>query len=347
MTDTTDTTPTSVSDADETMRQAIVCFRNRMEAANRKFIQDRVDEIETLGLATEEEKLYKIRAYWGLCDVGKGGIPGCGGPMSPKRFREGLERRQVTRLADVPAVPHHQIDGIQQRASWNTEARQKLYLETVQQVCQAAAEEFAARYPDDDEPVGVIPPCDELACFLRHVNSVRDMDMRISGMAPFHPVLHLGGRREDDEDDDGDDLGVLGEKPRKALEEVQFTKIMTFGSVGHDIEVKVGFITGEGCDMDGYTEWFSAYLYCRRWVEDDDPRHRDWAWRIFFFDDGIENPRTLYGHYPRFDSISEFLDWYSSWPDYLDMDRLRRMFRRLPPGCDSDCESDCEGHEWP
>jgi hypothetical protein len=35
-----------------------------------------------------------------------------------------------------------------------------------------------------------------------------------------------------------------------------------------------------------------------------------------------ENPTELYGRIPRFDSIPEFLEWYS-WFDYLDMDKVR------------------------
>lgn len=44
------------TNADETMRLAIARFRSRMAAANQKFLQDRVNEIEAKGLATEEEK---------------------------------------------------------------------------------------------------------------------------------------------------------------------------------------------------------------------------------------------------------------------------------------------------
>jgi hypothetical protein len=26
-----------------------------------------------------------------------------------------------------------------------------------------------------------------------------------------------------------------------------------------------------------------AYLYCRRFMEDSDPSHKDWAWRVVVF----------------------------------------------------------------
>lgn len=96
---------TPVSDADETMRQAIERFRTRMEAANRKFLQDRVNEIEAKGLTTEEEKLFEMRSYRGLWDLGVGGVAVFGSPdVPPELVREAHELRQVTRLAEVPAV---------------------------------------------------------------------------------------------------------------------------------------------------------------------------------------------------------------------------------------------------
>jgi hypothetical protein len=38
----------------------------------------------------------------------------------------------------------------------------------------------------------------------------------------------------------------------------------------------------------------------------------------------MENPQELYVRQPRFDSVPEFLEWYSSWRSYLDMDRVQR-----------------------
>lgn len=44
-----------------------------------------------------------------------------------------------------------------------------------------------------------------------------------------------------------------------------------------------------------------------------DHSHKDWAWRVVVSDaEGVDNPMTVYGQKPRFDSIVEFLDWYSS-----------------------------------
>lgn len=55
-----DNMQTSDAGLDETMRLAVERFRAKMESSNRQFLQDRIDEIEAMGLATEEEKLDKI-----------------------------------------------------------------------------------------------------------------------------------------------------------------------------------------------------------------------------------------------------------------------------------------------
>lgn len=47
----------------ETIRLAVERFRIKMESADRQFIQDRVDEIETMHLSTDEKKLSHMRRY--------------------------------------------------------------------------------------------------------------------------------------------------------------------------------------------------------------------------------------------------------------------------------------------
>jgi hypothetical protein len=93
------------------------------------------------------------------------------------------------------------------------------------------------------------------------------------------------------------------------------------GIVDEDSQVRVGFRTGTGCRC-GHDNWHSAHLYCRRFVEDSDPSHKDWAWRVVVFHADGENPTELNGRYPRFDSIPEFLGWYSSWLRHADLDQI-------------------------
>ncbi|CAI7590860.1 unnamed protein product [Penicillium discolor] len=94
----------------------------------------------------------------------------------------------------------------------------------------------------------------------------------------------------------------------------------------NDLGVRVGLQTGIGIKykLGGHDTWYSMYLYCRRYVEDSDHSHKDWAWRVVISDaEGVGNPATVYGQKPRLDSIVEFLDWYSSWLEHLDMGQVR------------------------
>jgi hypothetical protein len=50
----------------------------------------------------------------------------------------------------------------------------------------------------------------------------------------------------------------------------------------------------------------------------------------------------LYGRKPRFNSIPEFLEWYSSWFNYRDMDEVRRNVSGFGGEKDVCLESDDE-----
>jgi hypothetical protein len=51
----------SDADVDEAMRLTVSRFRTKMEASNRQFLQDRIDEPEAMDL--DEEKLDKVSFY--------------------------------------------------------------------------------------------------------------------------------------------------------------------------------------------------------------------------------------------------------------------------------------------
>ena len=314
------TTPASDIEADETMRLAVERFRTKMESSNRQFLQDRTDEIEAMGLSTEEEKLQGMRAYWP--GLGRKGEVQFNDGAPPGHVRQTLEERNVTRLADVKTVYHQYMDGTTPPFLRTDEWRQ-MCLETIQSACNETA--FRGEGDEDLE----IPPCHDLVLLLKYVDSVEDPDFRHSGIAPFEPPI-LGGIRDDafkdspavidqPEPDISESREILMEHLRQFLCEENFVEAF----VDDDLEVKVGFRTGTGCQR-GYDMWHSAYLYCRRFVDDGDPSYKDWAWRVVFFRAEIDNPTMLYGRNPRFDSIPEFLDWYSGWLEYLDLDQMRK-----------------------
>ncbi|GIC94455.1 uncharacterized protein Aud_010955 [Aspergillus udagawae] len=317
----------SDTDPAEIMRLAVEGFRAKMEASNRRFLQDRIDEIEAMGLSTEEEKFNEMSLYWH--DLGAKCEPKWNNTASPGHVRQSREARNATRLEDVKTIYHQYMDGIISPTLVTDKWRQ-MYLEVLKGVCNEAMAQNQGGEDEDFE----IPMCYELGHFIKYANGVQDPDFRRSGICPFEPVPPVG-REEYAFPEHAAVLRLPTPRvstSREILKEYLRGRILdeTFilGTVDEDLEVKVGFQTGLGCRA-GHDEWYSAYLYCRRCDDDSDPSLKDWAWRVSFFRADVGNPTTLYGRYPRFDSIPEFLDWYSSWLVYVDMNEVRKNVRCL------------------
>ncbi|KAJ5160515.1 uncharacterized protein N7482_007519 [Penicillium canariense] len=366
----------SDTNADETMRLAIARFRNRMATANQKFLQDRINEIEGKGLATEEEKRRQFRQYkwmdylqWDDEDSET-----CG-----RRDRIRIPQQTPVKDLHIPAVlnalpSYDPTDGVV-LPLLRTEQWRQMYLDTVQRVCQRQADAIVA---ENDEEIDVacnfhkdhrsmtIPRCDELALFLKYAQGVVDVDFRRSGIAPFIPAWSIGVTNEElDRLDEGQRCDKLADpellkREQEGLQrelEHELSNDSLKACVDEDLEVRAGFITGIGCNqLYECPEWYSAYVYCRLWTEgdEDDGKYkdediqdatniRDWGWRVVVFHAEIVNPSVLYGRKARFNSIPEFLDWYASWLDHLDARGLLSL-RRHAVGCETDCESDCEDH---
>ncbi|KAJ5200779.1 hypothetical protein N7491_008416 [Penicillium cf. griseofulvum] len=366
----------SDTNADETMRFAIARFRSRMATANQKFLQDRINEIEGKGLATEQEKRNQLRQYQWMNylqwddDVSET----CG-----RRDAIRIPQQTSVKDLDIPAVlntlsSHKPTDGVVPPLL-RTEQWRQMYLATVQLVCQRKADAIVA---EDDEELNVacnfhtdhrsmtIPQCDELALFLKYAQGVVDLDVRRSSIAPFTPAWSIGIKNEEldglNEVQKRDKLAdpELLKRGKEALEqelEDEVSNDMLKAYIDEDLDVRAGFITGIGFNqLYQCPSWYSAYVYCRLETEDDeeDGQHkgediqdaaniRDWGWRVVLFQAEVINPSVLYGRKARFDSIPEFLDWYASWLDHLDVRGLLSL-RRHGVGCETDCESDCEDH---
>lgn len=362
------------TNADEAMRLAIARFRSRMAAANQTFLRDRVNEIEAKGLATEEEKRRQLSMYRWM-----GGLKWADEVPKAYTRHDGNLILPQTRVKDldIPAVfsalpSYAPADGVLP-PRLRTEQWLQMYLDTVHDVCQRQADALV----DEDEPDATcyrhqdhrpmtIPRSDELALFLKYAQEVVDVDFRHSGIAPFAPAWPTGIRDEELEElneeqrrdklVDPELLMREQESLQQHLEDERFNGPLD-GGIDDDLDVRAGFITGVGYNERYACEsWYSAYVYCRRWVDNDvgDGKRKDgdvqdaaniedWGWRVVFFRAEVSNPSVLHGRRARFDSIPEFLDWYASWLDHLDARGLLSL-RRHAKGCETDCESDCEYH---
>ncbi|OJJ69782.1 hypothetical protein ASPBRDRAFT_45062 [Aspergillus brasiliensis CBS 101740] len=364
------TNPLSL-DADETMRQAVDRFRTRMAAANRQFIQDRINEINARGLATEKERTRMMQRWRHFRDLDRDGMAG---HSNPDARHVSNQFRQTRELAAVPALlaedtrPLFAMDGVHPPRLRTPEARQ-IFLDTLQDVFQRQAEEWAAAEGEDlgAEP---IPRCEELGRLLTYAHVVEDPDFRHSGVAPLEAGLWvLRGRygslpdldTQEQRDQYHAHVREQCARLRAKLEgenSALINKVQIPAYPDEDLEVRAGVIMGTGY-VGEYPKWHSAYLYCRKCPEEDmegidfqdegipdAPNIREWGWRVVFMEDEVTpvfEPHVLYGRKPRFDSIPEFLDWYASWSDNLDARGLLSLRRHLK-GCETDCESDCDEH---
>ncbi|KAJ5998665.1 hypothetical protein N7451_006475 [Penicillium sp. IBT 35674x] len=299
------------ADADENMRLAVERFRTKMEASNRQFLQDRMDEIEAMDLSTEKEKLSEMRKYWPDLTVRQNVC--WMAAQSPEKVRQFHEEANVDRLSNVKSLYHRHMDGVDPPNGW-TDKWRRMYLDTLQTVCNEVA--FRSEEDNDFE----VPPCYDLALFLKYASAVQDPDFRCAGMAPFDPP---GSFVKETSDIPKDREDLIHHLHRYYLCEESFVQAYAY----HDLEVRAAFQTGIGVKdkQAGHDAWYSMYLYCRRDPEDSDESHKDWAWRVVIsevatYGDHVE----VYGQKPIFDSIVEFLDWYSSWLEYLDMDQVRK-----------------------
>ena len=320
----------------ETMHLAVERFRTQMESANRQFIQDRIDEIEAKNLSTEKEKLDLMRYYWHDLGEKQSGTWLDDAPRDiARRVRE---TENVSRLEDMKTIFHEHMDGIIPSTLVTDEWRQ-MFLDIVESVCNEAAEQ------DDEDENFLIPRCDELGHFIKYANGVQDPDLRRSGICPFDPVPYFG--IGDLTSPDGSTVqpqpptAEFRERIKEQLKDDILGDSFISGAVDEDLEVKVGFQTGLGCHRE-YDTWYSAYLYCRRDIDDDDSdrSHKDWAWRVVVFHADAVEPTPLYGRKPIFDSIPEFLVWYSSWLNHLDLDQVRKDVRCLYGDDDHDSGDD-------
>lgn len=299
------------ANADERMRLAVERFRTKMEVSNRQFLQDRIDEVEAMNLSTEKEKLLKMRTYWPDLKIRQD--VRWMATLPPEMVRQFHEEANVDRLSDVKSQYHQHMDGVDPPKGWTDEWRQ-MYLDTVQTVCN----EVAFRSDQDNE--FEIPPCYDLALFLKYASGVQDPDFRYAGMAPFEPPGRFMKETSDISKDREDLI--------RDIHHYYLCEESWFESYAHqDLEVRAGFKTGIGVKdkQAGHDDWYSMYLYCRRDPEDSDQGQNDWAWRVVISEVGTYgDPIEIYGQKPIFDSIVEFLDWYSSWLEHLDMDQVRK-----------------------
>ncbi|CAG8206582.1 unnamed protein product [Penicillium salamii] len=221
-----------------------------------------------------------------------------------------------------------------------TEEWREMCLDVVETVCNEAA------IRDDEFTDFHIPRCVELGYFLKYAQAVELPNFCGYGICPFEPVGYTGVATYAFPNHPTvlaipePDISTSREYLKERMQASIINEDLIIGTVDEDLEVLVGFDTGIGYRQE-HQEWCSSYLYCRS-DDESEADFQDWAWRIVVFHADGENPTPLYGRKPRFTYIPEFLDWYSTWLDYVDMDEVRDILWNPGGGHDYPLPSDEE-----
>lgn len=173
---------------DETMRLSVEIFRAKMESSNQQLLQDRIEEIEVMGLSTEEEKMWEMGSYWPLLGTKGEASWNNEAPLGP--VRQDRETRSATRLEDIKTIYHEHIDGIIP----STFSNRGMALDVLGGLEGGMEEVVAEAKEESDEEDFDIPMCYELGHFIKYANSVQDPDFHSSRICPFEPVPSIGIR---------------------------------------------------------------------------------------------------------------------------------------------------------
>ncbi|KAJ5198467.1 uncharacterized protein N7498_007584 [Penicillium cinerascens] len=224
-----------------------------------------------MGLASEEQKLEKMRLYWP--ELGSKHEEQWDDCAPPGPVRQSREAQNVTRLEDVQSVYHQYIDGIMPPTLVTDEWRQ-MFLEVVESVCDEAATQ------DKEDEHFRVPMCHELGHFIKYADGVEDPDFPNSGICPFEPAFPIGVPEYAFPDHPAvlalpaPDVSVSREWLKEYLQSYILDESFIDGTLDRDLEVKVGFQTGLGSHRE-YDTWYSTYLYCRRSDDESDDESHD------------------------------------------------------------------------
>lgn len=307
------------------MEQAVTNFRTRMAAANKAFLKARISEHRTAS-DSEFQGISAMTRYWfRWTEEYKTWKPGRSLPEhAPDELKNQARlEAEVDSLDDVETLidKHWLLDGTRPPAG---ELLRKRFLRVLEEVLNNSKD---VELLEDEEERLELPA--ELAEFLSVTNGVFDADFRHSGMCDFTMV--------DEKCDE------VEEHLRYRLDTVADSE--EWAKLGADflddeLEIVAGVVLdfkqqwpAHGPEFKDNT-WLSMYAYCRR-VPDQDSEEpeEDFSWRVVFYHRINDMDQKAF----TFTSIAEFLGWYASWDERMNMEDMRRATSGYgPPNMDLD-----------
>lgn len=235
---------------------------------------------------------------------------------------------EVNSLADIQSLieKHWLFDGT--RPPVGEELREK-FLRVLEEVLNLRKDgEVVLENKEEDDERLEVPA--ELAEFLSFTNGVFDADFRHCGICDFVMV--------DEKYDEDEEL--LRGRLETAADPHEWV-YMGGDYLDDEIEVVAGVVLDSRqqwpeCAPE-YKEntWMSMYAYCRPvpGLDDEEDTEEDFSWRVVFYHRINEIDREVF----TFTSIAEFLGWYATWDERMNMEDMRRAISECGlPGMGSD-----------
>lgn len=301
-----------VDEDDEAVRQqmehSIQKYNDTARENNIRFVRECVEAVAAAVLETERERLDRMaHVFFAMANWETNTDYDVYPHLKPKQLGDhGWPPERLDRVLELPQIRRDSLKG------------------------PALSKEFSATLVDEmtklvfgeHTEACVVPR--ELIAFFSCVSGVKDLGYNRIGLCEFEAPVKEGVSREE--------MHMALEDKYLAPEEIE--KEMPF--VSEQLEVAGGFRFGwnTGTWRDEVVrQWHSLYLFCRpeNFEEDDaegeinmeDKTDADWGWRVVVYlvsdcNEGIMAPVKI------FDTISVFLEWYGSWYDRLDRERLLR-----------------------
>ncbi|KZF21977.1 hypothetical protein L228DRAFT_247589 [Xylona heveae TC161] len=291
----------------EKMRKTIELYREKMYTSNKKFIYDRIEDIEAMNLPSEEEKLVVMGRFWFLLNEWhrrEGWNPPWMASNAKKDIASKTQlesERAVKRLEDVKTLPHPVMDGLHPPEL--DETQRQLYIETFETVTNELAK-------TKDEAQWIRMP-EELKSFLKYANGLEGPNFRYGKAYDFH-MYGSGGLENKSIEETRDIFLDLHKHSHECLQE--FFEL--------EFEAKAAYICGETFWLDCC--YYTFYAYCRldAGFAKRHKRGHDWAWRIVLTNTSCDEEDL---ETKVFDSLEEFIIWHGSWDERMDVEEMREQ----------------------
>ncbi|KAH6717319.1 hypothetical protein BKA61DRAFT_671771 [Leptodontidium sp. MPI-SDFR-AT-0119] len=307
------TLPEVIPDSTEDARveAALKAYSSKMRTDNRLFLAERTKEIKAMKLPTPRDEAPFVSYGILLQQQQVSGTLAIG--------------RSVEEVEDVLSFTHPLENGIEPGKSNYTQPWDMAQIEFMEAYINRRA---GLRF------LGPLRLNDEFISFVKYASrGVKDPDFRKSGICEFYPRWGPS-TWEDPQDrwkDPQDRSRWNWKRDGGGMHYFHFAgqrvHVLSQCFAGSTLWSRDGLVAADTGRL-----WSSYYILCKKGgtesavdissSKEQYTQANGWHWRVLFVD-GSKDPQNSEFTLHLFDSIVEFLQWYDSWYDRLDMGRVR------------------------